>query len=169
MYLLFSLFIGLVSLFSTLSAQITTSPNSNYGSIPPGEGDNFNLQMQQEIQKAQQRVDKLARIATDQTRMPMMADKMALQNAMIMLEVKKTLVGNFQNTISVRSPLVRQALLNVLRKESISTGDLAELQAIVRQERPKVEAFDAAQRNEVTPAPSNTTGSTTNTGVTTGQ
>jgi hypothetical protein len=58
-------------------------------------------------------------------------------NAVEMLTVKKTLYANFVNTPSIQSPLVRQKLLSIFQKELITAGDLAELQALVNQERPK--------------------------------
>lgn len=144
--------LGSLCVCSSLLAQ-----DQPYAPLSQNEEAAFENQMASEIQRSEQYVNTIANKVTDQTRMPMTIDKMELQNAMIVLEVKKTLVGNFKNTLSIRSPLVRTYLLNLLKKKSISTADLSELQALVRQERPKVEAYDASHQGTPPVTPSTIT------------
>lgn len=54
------------------------------------------------------------------------------------LDTKRTLVGNFRNAPSTRSPRVREELLKVLKQKFISPDDLYELDDVVKQERTKV-------------------------------
>lgn len=59
------------------------------------------------------------------------------ENALTMLNIKRTLYGNFVNTPAVESPEVRNALLAIFKKTIITPGDLSQLDALVQQERPK--------------------------------
>lgn len=98
---------------------------------------NFYAQLQTEIQKQNELVQKLGASVSRNDVVSTDANVVRFENANAMLGVKKTLYANFYNTPSVNSPLVRQKLLQLFQKELITTGDLAELQAIVDQERPK--------------------------------
>ncbi|MDF2549386.1 MAG: hypothetical protein K0S07_453 [Chlamydiales bacterium] len=51
-----------------------------------------------------------------------------------MLEVKDILVGNFQNSPKLKSPVICENLLAVLKKEHISEADLSELQRVINEQ-----------------------------------
>lgn len=106
---------------------------------------NFYSQLQSEIQKQTQLVNDLAKTIERRDVVTPDANVFRFENANTMLGVKKTLYANFYNTPSVQSPLVRQALLAMFKKEMITASDLAQLQAIVEQERPKYVNQPAAQ------------------------
>lgn len=99
--------------------------------------DSFYSELQSEIQKQNDLVQKLAASVERKDVVSTDANVIRFENANAMLGVKKTLYANFYNTPSVNSPLVRQKLLSIFKKELITAGDLAELQGIVDQERPK--------------------------------
>jgi hypothetical protein len=94
-------------------------------------------QLQQEIQKQLEVTNKLK----DQLERKDVVNPGAMvdqfQNAYIMLSVKKTLYQNFVGTPSLQSPLVRELLLKIFQKDNITPDDLAQLEALVKQERPK--------------------------------
>lgn len=64
------------------------------------------------------------------------AQRAQMEQAIVMLDVKRTLYANFVGTESIKkSPLVRQKLLQVLSQSDITKADLASLQALVQQEK----------------------------------
>lgn len=107
-----------------------------YPALTADQEKQLQSQMASQIQNAEQRVQSLINSVQDKTRAPMSIDKVELEQAIIDLEVKKTLVGKFQNSPSLRSPNVQQALMSVLSKNGITAGDLANLQSITDSERP---------------------------------
>jgi hypothetical protein len=119
------------------------SPATEYAPLSGNALNNYYGQLDAQIQKAEKRVKDLEANVASQAISPTWSSKLEMQNAIIQLEVKKTLVGNFKGTESMRSALVRQRLLDVLSKPSISTGDLAELQSLVLDEKAKIRSFDA--------------------------
>lgn len=102
-----------------------------------GELESFYNQLQTELQRQNDLVQKLAASVARRDVVSTDANVIQFENANAMLAVKKTLYANFYNTPSVNSPIVRQKLLALFKKDLITTGDLSELQAIVDQERPK--------------------------------
>lgn len=119
---------------SSFAADTTLQPQTQ---TSQADLDAFYGQLQTEIQKQNDLVQKLAASVERKDVVSTDANVIRFENANAMLGVKKTLYANFYNTPSVNSPLVRQKLLSIFKKELITTGDLAELQAIVDQERPK--------------------------------
>ncbi|HRD55060.1 MAG TPA: hypothetical protein PLC42_01550 [Parachlamydiaceae bacterium] len=97
-------------------------------------------EMDAAVQKAENEVQAQFKNATRRDTVPLWSDKVQLENAIIQLEVKKTLVNNFRGTVSLQSPLVRSKLLELLNKDIIMESDLAELQNLVNQERVKLNA-----------------------------
>lgn len=114
----------------------SASTSTKYPPLTPEQQQQFVSQMEAQVQKAETRVQDLTARATNNTQMPMSSDKMFLENAIINLGVKKTLVEKFAASPSLRSPKVRQVLMNVLSNDDIQAADLAGLQAIVNSERP---------------------------------
>lgn len=102
--------------------------------------DNIDQEMNAAVQKAENEVQVQFKNATRRDTVPLWSDKVQLENAIIQLEVKKTLVNNFKGTISLQSPLVRAKLIQLLNQDIIMESDLAELQNLVNQERTKLNA-----------------------------
>ena len=125
-----------VSIFSSVSlcAQIGDSPSSVYQ-----EGDYENL-LNAAIAKAEQDVKNAQNSATRRDQAPTWNSKLEYQNAIVQLEVKKTLVNNFRKTEALKSPVVRAKLLQILNKSMITTADLADLQSVVIEEKSKMRA-----------------------------
>lgn len=101
------------------------------------EQNNFLQTLQQELQKQQGIVNDLKnQIARKDIILPGAINNQ-FENAVIMLNVKQTLYNNFVGTPSIQSPLVQAKLLELFRKDLITADDLAALEALVKQERPK--------------------------------
>lgn len=99
---------------------------------------NFDIKLNDAVSKQQQLVQNLKANATRKDMAPTWNSKLELENAMIQLEVKKTLVGNFTGSESLKSSLVRNRLLEVLNKPMITTTDLADLQSLVLEEKARM-------------------------------
>lgn len=121
-----------------LSTGTNANPNApfKYPALTSDQLQQFNDQMNAQIQNAEQRVQNLTSMVQDHTRAPMSIDKVQLEGAITDLDVKKTLVSKFAGSPSLKSPKVRQALMQILSKDYIQEADLAALQAIVNAERP---------------------------------
>ncbi len=101
--------------------------------------------------RVQQIQDKMARTDIVQTS----ADVAAYDNAILMLEIKRTLLGNFVGTPSLQNGAVRAKLLDIMNKDMVTPGDLAELQSLVNAA--KASNTTAPATPTTTPTPSNTT------------
>lgn len=99
------------------------------------EADTYYHQLENAIAKEEQKVKALQDKASSRTQMPMWIDKLELEQAIIMLDVKRILYNNFKGTPSMDSPIIRDKLLSLLNQDNISEGDLAELQSLVNRER----------------------------------
>lgn len=101
------------------------------------EQENFEQALRQEIQKQRDLVNALKdQIMRKDIILPGGINNQ-FENAYTMLGVKETLYNNFIGTPSIQSPLVQAKLLEIFRKDLIMPSDLAELEALVKQERPK--------------------------------
>lgn len=125
----FSLLIGIPKIFA-----------DSYEPLSIEEAAMFQGQLEQLVQKAEKKVKELQQNATRKDVAPTWTSKVELQNGIVQLEVKKTLVNNFKGTESLQSPKVRQKLMEILNKPDISTADLAELQNLVLDEKAKIHA-----------------------------
>lgn len=114
--------------------------------------DVFQKQMDDAIARAEQAVRNSQANATTHTNAPTWNTKLEYQNAIVQLEVKKTLVNNFKGTESLKSPLVREKLLQVLNKPMVTTADLADLQSLVLEEKTKMKAQTAPSATITTPS-----------------
>lgn len=129
-----------INLFYLIIAAIAFLPlqsvhaggETTFGGV---EADNYYHQLENAIAKEEQKVKVLQDRASSRTQMPMWIDKLELEQAIIMLDVKKILYNNFRNTPSMDSPIIRDKLLSLLNQDNISEGDLAELQSLVNRER----------------------------------
>ena len=105
----------------------------DYGTATQTLDPTYISQMDQAIQKAESHVQDLLKNATRRDVVPTWASKVELENAIMQLEVKKTLVEKFRGAASLQSPDVRGKLMQILNKESIDESDLAELQNYVNK------------------------------------
>lgn len=140
-----------VSVFSciSLNARIEDSSSSVY------REDDYENQLNAAIARAEQDVKDTQYSATRRDQAPTWNSKLEYQNAIVQLEVKKTLVNNFKGTESLKSPVVRAKLLQVLNKPMITTADLAELQSVVIEEKSKLRAAADQSNPSIQPVPSN--------------
>jgi len=122
----------LLTSVSFLSAQQTLSDTNPMASK---EIDDFRQQMQYELTRANDKVNSLVQKMKDHTIAPMWTDKLELQNAIIVYDTKSILVSNFKDNPVIQSPVMRNALLNTLRSDSVTEADLAYLQSIANQVR----------------------------------
>lgn len=90
--------------------------------------DSFHQALQKALADQETRVRNLTAQATNRTNAPMSIDKVALGNAMIMLDIKRTLVANFWDNAVTQNAGFQQRLLQILDKDLITEADLAELQ-----------------------------------------
>lgn len=136
---LFALFV----IFTSVSLHA-----ESYPVLSQGELDAYYSEVYAAIGKAEMNVQELQNIIGGGQELPTWNRKLELQNAMVQLEVKKTPFANFKNSEALRSPLVRQALLQVLNIPSISQSDLAELQTLVLEEKAKIRAASAPSSSQ---------------------
>lgn len=121
---------------TSTSATATQNTPFKYPALTQEQIQQINDQLNAQIQDAEQRVQNFTNLVKDSTRMPMSIDKVELESAIIDLDVKKTLAAKFQGSPSLRSPKVRQVLMQIMSKKYIQESDLATLQAVVDAERP---------------------------------
>ncbi len=108
------------------------------GSYPPFTGNEearYVQSLQDAVANQRKRVQDLVQAMASSDRILTAMDRVDVDHAAAVLNVKETLYGNFVGTQSLRSPLVRDRLLALLQKESISPQDLAEFQGIVTEEK----------------------------------
>lgn len=129
MYHIF-IFIFILLNFQPVSADLPDPPNYNEEYISQ-EIQTFYLALQNEIDLAEQKVAELIQEVQDQTDIFSDVRRAELQAAILMLNVKQTLVMNFIDTPSILFEEIRDKLLEILRKEFILEVDLMELQYLV--------------------------------------
>lgn len=145
------------------------------GSANTGTQDAFHQAMQKALTDQQNRVNAYGQRATNRSNAPMTIDKVALGNALIMLDVKRTLVANFWDNPVTLDPTFQQTLIRILNQDTVVESDLALLQNMADQIRARMSqqamqqaaAQQAAtqqaspgQPSSTTPAPVTTTPST---------
>jgi hypothetical protein len=96
---------------------------------------NFRQQMVNELNKQQKYVDQLGAAIQDTTISPMFINSVELGNALIQMDVKRTLVANFWNSTTLASPTLRSVMLQTLQKDVITQADLAYLQMVADTEK----------------------------------
>lgn len=122
---------------------------ADYAPLTSQEESAYYQKLDQTVANAEKNVKQLQANATRKDVMPTWNSKLELQNAIIQLEVKKTLVNNFKQTESLRSSRVRDLLLQVLNKQTITTSDLAELQNLVINEKARIHEANMQQQPSV--------------------
>jgi hypothetical protein len=103
------------------------------GLVSAADVQSFKLAMQNELTKAQDNVQQLERRISDRSYAPQTSDKIALQNAIIMLDVKTIIVNKFSTGTAINDLNVQETILAILRKDMITAGDLEGLQAAVNE------------------------------------
>lgn len=131
----------------------TTTPAATQAWTSAPEIRSFQLAVQAQLDRAQNRVDKWVSQIQDRSVAPSDARRMEMENAITQLQVKQTLAGNFWNNPVIQSPAVRNHLLLVLQKDNISEGDLAYLQSIVNSERARMQQAPVAPSTPPATAP----------------
>lgn len=121
---------------------------------------NIDQQMNQAVQNAEKNVQQLLANANRTDVAPSWEAKLQLENAIIQLEVKKTLVANFQGAVSLNSPIVRQRLLEILNKDMITQADIAELQSLINQYKATLNTNQGPTGTTGTNQPVSSTGTT---------
>lgn len=122
----------------------------------------YETDMQAQVQHAQQKVAQLQQELASRETVQTFAKVAEYENAVQMLEVKRTLVNNFTGTVSLHSALVRQVLMGILQKDLILPSDLAYLQNTVNTEKARLNAAQPPAAPVITPT-------TPSTPTTTGQ
>lgn len=97
----------------------------------------FEQEVQKALQAAEERVQEVVKRLGEPAIYP--SAKIELEIATTQLEVKQTIWQNFMGASSLRSPVVRQKLLELLNKEEITGVDLLEFQKIVNDEKAKMQ------------------------------
>jgi hypothetical protein len=147
---------------SWLAAQtdqvIGGSSGQVIGSNVTGGQDAFHQAMQKALADQQTRVNTWGNQATNRSNAPMTIDKVALGNAMIMLDVKRTLVSNFWDNPVTLDPTFQQTLIRILNQDTILESDLALLQNMADQIRARMaqQSMQQAAAAQQTAAPQTT-------------
>lgn len=116
----------------------------DYSTPNQQELDRYYAQLQNQLEVASQRLQTIKEQMAD----PKVMDpgmRIRFQIAVEQLEAKTELVSNFIGTQSLRSPNVREALLEVIAKDEMTQLDLIALQRLVESEKAKIKEFDRSQ------------------------
>lgn len=135
------MFRTLIMIFSLLVTS-TVLFGEEYPKLTEAQAAQFQDSLDKIISQAEKHVQEVQQNATRKDVAPTWNTKLELQNAIVQLEVKKTLVNNFKGTESLRSPSVRAKLIKTLNLPMITTADLADLQNLVLEEKAKIRLED---------------------------
>lgn len=102
----------------------------------------YQQQLFDEVKKQEQFVAYLQNEMARTDTVKMGADTARYENAVTMLDVKRSLVSNFIGTQSLQSQAVRNMLLSILKQELIQPSDLAALQNLVNAEKAKIQSMN---------------------------
>ncbi len=121
--------------FSSLSTQGFTE---EYEPLEWNEMQAYMRSLQNEVTLQEQRVQDIFRKMATSGRVLSAKDKIELNNAKTMIDVKQTLVNNFRGNPALKSPLVRKKLLSLLQMEYITPKDLSEFEELLSKEKAKM-------------------------------
>lgn len=123
----------LLSLFSFgLNAETAAETKE----LSESELSSYYASIKQQVDKQNQLVEDMMQSLRERKTIFSQAQRVQMEQAIVMLDVKRTLYSNFYGTESIKkSPLVREKLLQVLSKSDITKSDLASLQALVQEEK----------------------------------
>ncbi len=99
----------------------------------------YNNQLLQEVRNQEQLVESLQNDMARTDTVQLQSGVSRYSNAVSMLDVKRILVNNFIGTPALQSATVRDLLLQVLKQELITPGDLAHLQSVVNSEKARLQ------------------------------
>lgn len=114
----------------SLSAEATAQE------LTDSELNSYYAALKKQVDKQNQVVQGMMQSLEERKTIFSQAQRAQMEQAIIMLDVKKTLYSNFVGTETIKkSPAVRDMLLKVLSQNVITESDLASLQALVTQEK----------------------------------
>jgi hypothetical protein len=127
--------ISILSIFFILSSNFNFAGTVNYPVFSQQETEEFYQQLQSEIDKGEKKVQYL--LDKVKTRQEILSDiiRLELESAIVMLNVKKNLRQNFVGTQSLNSPLIREKLRVMFKKDLITELDILELKDLVAREK----------------------------------
>lgn len=131
------LIVLILAIISTIFtyAELQQKPDP---SISQEEMEAYYGKLQDQIQIQEAKVENYIKHSSRQ-QVPSQIKRVEFQHLMVMLDVKKNLYGNFYGTESLRkSAAIRQALLKIMSKDTITVADLAALQNLVSQEKARL-------------------------------
>lgn len=111
---------------------------SDYQPLTDQQMSQYLQSLQGEIRLQEQRINNIMRDVANGQYVSTVVDNVRIRTASAVLQVKQTLYSNFVGTQSLRSPFVRQQLLNLMKKDEITTSDLAAFQSLVEQEKANI-------------------------------
>lgn len=135
MYNLWKLF--LCAVFFPLSSLFAVI-DDEYRPLNEQQMNQYLQALQDEIRLQEKRINDIMQGVAKGQYVSTVVDNVRIRTASAVLQVKQTLYSNFVGTQSLRSPLVRQQLLNLMKKDDITASDLASFQALVEQEKANI-------------------------------
>lgn len=100
------------------------------------EVDAYYSSLKQQVDKQNKLVEDMLQSVKERKTIFSQAQRAEMENAIVDLDVKRTLYSNFYNKESVKkSPVIREKLLQVMSQRNITEADLASLQSVVQQEK----------------------------------
>lgn len=126
--------------FGTLAAEIpqTASTQENQ-ELSASEMEAYYSSLQAQIDQQNVRVEALIKRAQSGQQVPTPVQRVEIEQAIMMLDVKKTLYNNFYDTRTIKqSAAVRRALLQILSQFDITIVDLSGFQNLVTHEKERL-------------------------------
>jgi len=109
-----------------------------YTGMTPEQNQEFEDQIDAALIKEHLKIEKLQEKIDQQKKRLPPSVQLELTKAKLNLEVKSTLVKNYLRTSILQSEKVREELLQLLNKPSVSLEDLIALQKLVNHEKKKM-------------------------------
>lgn len=107
----------------------------DYSTLTDQQRQQYEQALLNEIQVQEKRINDIMQHVASGQYVSTVVDNVRIRTASAVLQVKQTLYSNFVGTQSLRSPLVRQQLMDLMKKDDISPSDLAAFKALVEQEK----------------------------------
>jgi len=136
----FFLFMFSLCCFGILSAEINPEATKAKKEVPSDqEMESYYASLRAEIEKQDAYAQGLVKQASRGEMVPSQIQRVKMQQAIITLEVKRTLFANFYKTPTIeQSPQVREALKQLLSQFDIAVPDLAAFQNLVEREKKRL-------------------------------
>lgn len=127
----------LLSLCNFVYAESATESASDV--ISEQALDSYYNSLNKQIQMQEERVNKLLDRMKKGVQIPSQIQRVEIEHAIVMLDVKRTLYANFYNTESLKqSRAVRNMLSRLMSQNEITVSDLSALQNLVKQEKQRL-------------------------------